>query len=206
MRTHLYLIRHGRTDWNRQERYRGRFDLPLDQEGERQAQALAQRLAPVPLEAVYSSPLRRAWSTAQAVVQARGLEVRTLAGLLDIDYGEWQGLALDEAQSRYPKLYRSWQEQPQEVSLPGGESLAQVQARATSALEEVSRRHPRALVALVSHRVVCQVMLCAALGLGLSHFWQVVPEVASLQVLEHEAGRFRVALFNDACHLRTAEG
>jgi len=201
--TRLFLIRHGRTAWNAVERYRGREDLPLDEVGQLQAKALADGFAAVRLAAVYSSPLQRAWHIAQAIAATQGLDVRLHDGLLDIDYGQWQGLSPEEARARFPQLFRDWEEQPQKVRFPGGEGLAEVRERAVAALEDVARRHSGASVALVSHRVVCQVMMCAMLGLDDSRFWQLVPDVASVQTLEHDGERFRVTSFNDTCHLRS---
>ncbi len=177
--------------------------MPLDGEGQRQAQALADRFAPVRLAAVYSSPLQRAWHIARAIAGRQGLEARPHSGLLDINYGDWQGLSPQEAQAKYPQPYRLWEERPQEVRFPGGEGLAEVRQRSVSTLEELARLHSGASVALVSHRVVCQGGMCAMLGVDSSRFWQLVPDVASVQTLEHYGERFRVISFNDTCHLRS---
>ncbi|MBM4450796.1 MAG: histidine phosphatase family protein, partial [Chloroflexi bacterium] len=91
--TKLLIIRHGRTEWNRVERFRGRADIPLDEVGRKQAEATASRIAEWQLNTVYSSPLRRAMETAEALARPAGLEVKKLPDIIDIDYGQWQGLS-----------------------------------------------------------------------------------------------------------------
>lgn len=95
--TRIVLIRHGQTEWNRLERFRGRADLSLNEVGLAQAEATARRIAAAwPASAVYSSPLKRAMETAKIIAEALALAVQPLAGLMDIDYGEWQGLSPDD--------------------------------------------------------------------------------------------------------------
>jgi len=102
--THIILVRHGQTAWNRVERFRGRADIELNDSGLAQAEATARRIAAEwHPEAIYASPLSRARTTAQAIARRVALEVVVDAGLLDIDYGQWQGLTPDEAHSRWPE-------------------------------------------------------------------------------------------------------
>ncbi len=104
--TQIILVRHGQTEWNRVERFRGRANLDLNEVGIRQAEATAERVARWTVAAIYSSPLPRAKTTAQILARRLGLEVELLPGLIDIDYGQWQGLSPDEAAVRDSTLYR----------------------------------------------------------------------------------------------------
>nr|HID13366.1 histidine phosphatase family protein [Anaerolineae bacterium] len=202
--TRIVLVRHGQTAWNREVRFRGRTDLELDEIGLRQAEATGRYLAARwPVAAVYSSPLRRAMQTAEAIARAQGLSAYPLEGLLDIDFGEWQGLSPDEVAQRYPALYRAWLEVPHTVRFPGGEGLDDVRSRVVAGLDEVVARHPRQAVALVSHTVVNRVLLCAVLGLGNEHFWRLRQKTCAVNVFDaEEDGIFTIALLNDTCHLQ----
>ncbi|MCX8067672.1 MAG: histidine phosphatase family protein [Anaerolineae bacterium] len=202
-RTQIILVRHGQTAWNEPgERIRGQSDVPLSEEGLAQARATARYIAARwPLTAVYSSPLSRAMETAQAIAEAQGLEVHPLDGLMDLSFGEWEGLTIPEVQARYPDLWRAWQEAPHTVRFPGGESLDDVRSRCTQALREVVERHPGETVAMVAHRVVNQVLLCVILGLGNDHFWHVLQDPCAVSRIEWNGKFYRLALMNDTSHL-----
>ena len=205
--TRIILVRHGQTEWNigsgAGERFRGRIDLPLDDTGLTQANALAARLADCPIVAVYSSPLKRAMETARPTAQQLGLPVQPLPGIIDINYGDWQGLSPAEVAKAHPDLYRLWLEEPHRVEFPNGESLCQVRLRGMAALKEVSTRHEGQTVLLVAHQVVNKVLVCAMLGLGNSHFWRIRQDNACINVFEHQDGVFTAVLINDTCHLIT---
>ncbi len=203
--TRLIIVRHGQTEWNRVERFRGRADLPLNETGLRQAQAAGRRIASRwTLSAVYSSPLQRAMSTAQPIAAAQGLPVLPRQELIDIDYGDWQGLSPDEVAARYPAEHALWQTQPQRVQIPGGESLEGVRARAVACMEELAAHHDGQTIVLVSHLVVCRLLVLAALGLDSSHFWRIRQETATLNVFEWEQGVYGIVAINDACHVEGA--
>ena len=202
--TRVIIVRHGQTAWNEGEgeRLRGRSDLELDETGIRQAKAAAARIARCGIAAIYSSPLRRAMATAEILSEPLGLQVQRLAGLIDIDYGRWQGLSLKEAQSNDPELYKLWLESPQLVAFPGGEGLGEVRKRVTNALETVVTHHPGQAIVLVSHKVVCKVLLCSLLGLDNSHFWQIEQGLCAINLVEIERNSASVLLLNDTCHLK----
>jgi broad specificity phosphatase PhoE len=204
--TRIILVRHGQTGWNvgagSGERFRGRVDLPLDDTGLAQAQAVAERLADHPIVAVYSSPLKRAVETARPTAQQLGLPVQPLPGIIDVNYGDWQGLSHPEVATSYPDLYPRWLETPQRVRFPHGESLRQVRLRGMAALKEVAARHEGQVILLVAHQVVNKVLVCAMLGLNNSHFWHIRQDNACLNVFEHQDGIFTAVLINDTCHLQ----
>jgi len=204
--TRIILVRHGQTEWNIEsgagERFRGRVDLPLDDTGLAQAHALAERLANRLIVAVYSSPLKRAVETARPIAQQLSLPVQPLPAVIDINYGDWQGLSSAEVAKVYPDLYRRWLEKPHLVKFPNGESLRQVRLRGMATLKEVAARHEGRIVLLVAHQVVNKVLVCAMLGLDNSHFWRIRQDNGSINVFEHQDGIFAAVLVNDTCHLR----
>jgi broad specificity phosphatase PhoE len=202
--TRVVLVRHGQTAWNREARFRGQADVPLDELGLKQAEATGRYLAARwPVVAVYASPLSRTMRTAEAIACAQGMMAQPLDGLLDINFGEWQGLLAKDVAHRYPDLYRAWLEAPHTVQIPGGESLNVVRSRVTAALDEVVARHRDQAVAFVSHTVVNRVLLCAVLGWGNDCFWRLGQETCAVNVFAvEEDGDFSIQLLNDTCHLQ----
>ena len=200
--TVIHLIRHGQTAWNVGEVFRGRADVPLDDVGHRQAEAVARALAQQPLAAVYSSPLQRATATAQPIAASHDLGIAIDERLIDMDFGEWEGKALSEVPSIWPDLFARWERDPGSAEFPGGESLPIVRARAASALEEFASRHAGQTVAVVSHRVIIKVLICYVLGLDDSHFWQIRQDTACTNRVERTRDAWVLTGMNDICHLR----
>lgn len=204
MATLLILVRHGRTAWNKDERFRGRTDLPLDELGLAQAEAVGRRVAEeYRPQAIYTSPLQRATFTAAAISRQVGLAAQPHQGLLDIDYGAFSGLSLAEAEEQFPALYRAWLEAPHTMRFPQGESLAEVRARAIGLAQTLLQDHPDEQVVMVSHVLVCRVLLCALLDVGLDHFWRFRVDPASISVFECDRGQITLRTANDTGHLRS---
>jgi broad specificity phosphatase PhoE len=199
--TEIILVRHGETEWNRQEVFRGRLDVDLNDTGRRQAELLGEHLGKVKLDAVYSSPLKRALETADRIARHHRLEVQTAHGLIDFDYGEWQGLPKETVKTKYKGLYKRWLEKPHQVRIPGGESLDNVTERAIGVVNEVATRY-QGRVVLVSHRVVNKVLICALLGLDNSRFWHIKQDTAGMTTFTYEHGRFILTEHNITAYLK----
>ncbi|MBM4271255.1 MAG: histidine phosphatase family protein [Deltaproteobacteria bacterium] len=201
----VILVRHGRTEWNRIERFRGRADVPLDETGIMEAKATGGRIAqewnPV---AVYSSPLSRAVKSAEAIARNFGLPVRVHSGLNDIDYGQWQSLTPDEVRDRWAVEGDLWYTAPHRVAIPGGETLADVRASALDAVNEITAHHEGQVVVIVAHTVVNRVILLGVLGLGNDRFWKLRQDTSAINVFDAERGDFTLVLLNDTCHLCTS--
>ena len=160
--THLYLIRHGRTAWNNEDRLQGWADPPLDDVGLAQAGALASWLQTTHFDAVYSSPLRRASATAEALAQPHGLPVRLDDRLRERNVGDWTGLTLDQARAQAPDFFATdWRQ----AGPPGGEPQAALAARVSAAFEDIVLAHPQATVAVVSHGGALSAVLAHLLGI-----------------------------------------
>jgi len=200
--TSLYLVRHGQTAWNKEEVFRGRTDIPLDETGLKEAELAGEYFETLDIEAIYSSPLSRARQTAQKISRFHSLDVQALEGLLDMSFGRWEGHSLKEVKETDGERYRQWREEPHLLRLPGGETLAEVRARTMSTLEEVIRKHPEKTVILVSHRVINKVLICGILGLDDSHFWQIQQDTTAINLIQHRNGKYILSLMNEACHLR----
>ena len=200
--TSVYLVRHGQTAWNKEEIFRGRTDVPLDETGLKQAELAGQYFKGIEIHAIYSSPLSRAWQTAQKIAQIQTVKVEPLEGILDMSFGDWEGHAHQEIRKMDNETYRQWVESPHLVKLPGGESLDDVRGRVMAALEEVLRKHSEKTIVLVSHRVVCKVMICAILGLDNSHFWQIAQDTTAINLIQYKKGKYILSLMNETCHLK----
>lgn len=202
MPTHVLLIRHGQTAWNREARFRGQMDIPLDETGLWQARVTGEYVAARwPLTAIYASPMQRALQTAQAIADIQGLVVQPLEGLVDIHFGDLQGMAVADVQARYPTLLQTWFQAPHTVRFPGGEGLEDVRRRCTAALQTVVERHREQTVAMVAHTVVNQVLLCAVLGLGNDRFWSIRQDTCAVNWIEWDGKGYRLAMVNDVSHL-----
>lgn len=200
--TRIILVRHGQTEWNRVERFRGRIDVPLNEAGLQQAGAAGRRICSEwQPTAIYTSPLARAHRTAEAIAGPLGLPVQVAPGLVDIDYGEWHGLTPAEVQQRWPEALAAWYHMPQKARIPGGETLEMVRVRSMAAVRELAAGHPAQTIVLVSHTVVNRVILLSVVGARLGRFWGLRQENGALNLFEVEGGRFTLVTMNDTCHL-----
>lgn len=194
----LLLVRHGQTSWNRERRFLGKTDVPLDELGEAQAEALGVLLrpgpsSPLPIDRIVSSPLGRAMATAQAIARPHGLFVERAEGLAELDQGELEGQEGRVLLERHPALLARWLRDPSHVRLPGGETLGECQRRAWAALREILDAGPAGgTVAVVSHQMVIGALLCQVQGLPLRRVRDQAHEPTAFSLLEVEAGRLHL--------------
>lgn len=202
----LILARHGETESNRERLALGREDVPLNDKGRLQAAALARSLGGLPIVAVYSSPLARAFDTARAVADPYGLEVQVEDRLIEMDIGEMEGLTPKDLQAQHGDFIRRWfTAEAATVAMPGGENLQQVQDRAWAAVESLRETHPEDTVIAVSHNFVIRAIACHALRLPLAEFRRFRLDLGAKAVLDVQTDRVVLVELNDTCHLR-AEG
>ena len=203
--TKIYLVRHGQTAWNKEEIFRGRTDVPLDDIGLREAQLAAGYFRGKEIHAIYSSPLLRAFQTAQEISKVCDLGVTPLQGITDMSFGEWEGRSLQEVREKDQERYRQWREEPHRVKIPEGETLEEVRVRSMTSLEKAIESHPGKTLVLVSHRVINKVILCAILGLDNSHFWQIMQDTTAINLIQHKNGKYVLFLLNETCHLKSLD-
>ena len=199
--TQIMLVRHGETEWNVGEIFRGRIDIGLNETGIKQTELLAEYLSHLPLEAIYSSPLKRALKTAEMIADYHKLGVEIAPGLIDFNFGEWQGLPHQEVKDKYKGIYAKWINSPDQVKIPAGESLNDVRERALDVVNNVVARYEGRVV-LVSHRVVNKVLICALLGLDNSHFWNIKQDTGGITTFIYENGRFILTEHNNTSYLK----
>jgi len=199
--TEIILARHGETEWNVEEVFRGRIDVELNETGMKQAELLAEYLSGIKINAIYSSPLKRALKTAEMIAGYHKLDVEVAPGLIDFDYGKWQGLPHHEVKDKYKELYTEWINSPDKVKMPAGESLNDVSERAISVVDKVIAKYEGTVV-LVSHRVVNKVLICALLGLDNSHFWHIKQDTGGITTFTYENERFILTEHNNTSYLK----
>jgi probable phosphomutase (TIGR03848 family) len=177
----LLLLRHATTDHTGKRLSGWTPGIHLDEQGVREARALAERLEPVELHAIYSSPLERCQETAAAVAEPRGLKVSTVEDLGEVRYGDWTGKKLGELAKT--DLWRLVQFHPSGARFPEGESLHEMQTRAVAACERLRAEHPGQTVAVCSHADVIKAVVAHYLGLHLDLFQRLVVAPASVTAL-----------------------
>jgi broad specificity phosphatase PhoE len=200
--TRVYLVRHGQTDWNKSLTFRGRVDIPLNERGHRVAKAIADALKDKSIDAIYTSPLRRSVETAQPTAIFCNLQGTPVQGLIDISYGEWEGLSFDEVKKRYKDQYTRWEESPDLIRFPEGETLDEVRERSFRTLRDIVSKNPGKSILIIPHRVVNKVLLCAILGISNSNFWKIKQDTGCINVIEYASERFALSVMNDTCHLK----
>lgn len=162
----LYLVRHGTTTLNVENRYRGRRDIPLDAQGYQDAVDAARRLSTAGLSAVYTGPLRRTIATAQIIAdEARVPDIRILHGLNNVDYGAWEGMTAEEAANLDPEAFAEYRMSPSRAVCPLGERLSDAQQRMIDALELIASRHPGEAVVAVTHAVMIRLAVVRLNGI-----------------------------------------
>ena len=197
------LVRHGQTAWNVGEIFRGRADIPLDETGKREVPLAGETLRDETLHAVYSSPLSRSMETAENIAKFHDVSVTPLDAIIDISYGEWEGLGNQEVQQKYPDLHALWLTEPHKVLFPGGESLDEVRSRTMTALEDLLAEHQDENFTLVAHRVPNKVICCALLGLDNSHFWRIQQDTASTNLFVYRNEQWIISYLNDTSYLKS---
>ncbi|WP_280244661.1 bifunctional RNase H/acid phosphatase [Nocardia abscessus] len=200
--TRLLLLRHGQTELSVQRRYSGRGNPPLTPLGREQAARAAKMLAAKGgITAVISSPLGRARETAEAAAAALGVPVEVHDGLIETDFGVWEGLTFAEAAQRDPDLHARWIGDPT-VAAPGGESFEEVTARVDAARRDLLERYPGANLVVVSHVTPIKTLLRLALDVGPALLYRLHLDLASLSIAEfYPDGGSSVRLVNDTSYL-----
>ncbi len=198
----LFLVRHGQSVWNDEKRIQGQQDIPLGDEGRKQAIALGGRLKGRQFQACFSSPLKRATETAELILKASGnsIPIITLPELMERNFGDWEGKSIDDLQLLFPNDFSQWLAAHQIPAPPNGESMDELMKRVERGLDQIlAVKEGNVLV--VGHSGSIKAAICIFFRLPLSSFVRMRIDNASLTILEIEDGRNRLVQFNDTCHL-----
>lgn len=201
----LYIVRHGETQWNKEEVFRGRKDVPLNETGLRQAERTGAFFSDKKVEAVYSSPLQRARQTAGAICRSTGAGLTLDDAFLDMDFGPWEGLSLVDVRLRYPQEFETWRKFPHRFRTPGAETLTQVLRRIKGGLRRIEGQ-ANDVVVITTHRVICKLLALHFIGASNRAFWRVKVDAASITLVEQHGLETAVTLLNQTLHLEDPLG
>jgi probable phosphoglycerate mutase len=203
--TTLIVTRHGETEANRPPRFHGRADLTLSKTGMAQARTTSRRIAATwRPSAVLTSPLQRCLKTGEVIGAPFGVAAQSLAELIDIDYGAWQGLTLAEVRSRWPMELEAWFDRPHRARIPGGESLKTVAARVAAVLDDILARHAGETIVIVGHNTINRLIVLQALGWPLVGLRRLRQDKCAVSELIFSGGKCRAGRINETAHLRHA--
>lgn len=200
-----FLVRHGQTEWNRTGRFQGRSDVPLNDQGKEQVQALGSALKNTTFTAIYTSPLSRAMETAESIgAYHPEIPIIQEEGFVEMELADFDGMEARKWMAEHESFAKSWRDNPGTVRMPGpgGECLLEVQERALAALEKISRSHPSGSTLLIcSHNFVILSLLCKAKGISLDEFRQLKQDTAAYSVIRMQGKQYTVEIMNEHAHL-----
>lgn len=205
--TQIILIRHGETAWNAERRLQGHIDIGLNEEGQRQAQALGAALQEEPLAAIISSDLQRAWQTAQAVARWHGVPLQSDLGLRERCFGGFEGLTYDEIGQRFPREFADWHGRHLDAPLPPGlhqgETFRNFYQRVMQAIGQAARRYCGQTIALVAHGGVLECAYRSACDIALDSPRQFPVLNASVNRLTWHEGKLTLNTWGECTHLNS---
>ena len=200
--TRIILVRHGETPYNKASRYQGWTDVPLNETGIKQAEALAEFLKDTPIDVFIASPLQRAYLTTQKVAERHGMEIAyTDPRLREINYGDWAKQYTADLEKKYPQQFALWKRKPWLVIHPNGESLQELAERGRAALYDAIARYPGKTIFIGAHSYINAAIICDVLGLSLENFNKFPQSNTCVNVLEYKDGAWRALLINSTAHL-----
>lgn len=201
MSTTVYLTRHGQTEWNSRGRMMGRADEDINELGRAQAARLAARMEKLRLDAVYTSPLTRALTTGAIIGKSHGLTPRPVPGLIEINYGDWEGLYRKEVALKWPELNKRMHDNPGGLAFPGGETFDQLEVRVVGAFNEVVNAEEGKDVLVVSHQGILKVLVAQLLDISYRDWNKFEVQNTSYTKLTVDKGHIHFITLNDISHL-----
>ena len=194
-------MRHGETEFNRQERILGLGLEPLNARGQAQAVAVASVISSDSPSILYSSPVVRAIQTAEVIAARSSIRVKLLPAVAELDSGQVEGLTIVQLQQQFPDVLQAWRENPAVAVMPDGESLADVQKRAWISVKDITKRHSDDNVVIVAHNFSIQTILCKCLDIPLKNFRQLRIDLGSITRIRVIDSVFTLLTLNDTSHL-----
>jgi probable phosphoglycerate mutase len=187
----IFLIRHGETNWNKEGRFQGQIDIPLNENGKDQAKKTFEYLKNISFNKAFSSSMHRPYETAQIILQNnKDLKIEKIDSLVEISHGLWEGKLESEIREKWPLLLKNWHDKPQEVIMPEGESIKDVSERSIKAFEKIClSQKDNDLSLLVAHDAVNKTLICNILGINYSNIWMIKQGNGGITIID---------LFNDA--------
>ena len=182
----IFLIRHGETNWNKEGRFQGQIDIPLNENGKTQAKKVSKYLKEINFNKAFSSSMKRPYETAEIILQKRsGLKITKIDELIEISHGLWEGKLENEIKEKWPELLNNWHNKPEEVVMPEGESIKEVSERSIKAWDNISLiQSDNDLTLLVAHDAVNKTLICNILGIDYSNIWMIKQGNGGITVID----------------------
>ena len=182
----IFLIRHGETNWNKEGRFQGQIDIPLNENGKIQAKKVSKYLKEINFNKAFSSSMKRPYETAEIILQKRsGLKIKKIDELIEISHGLWEGKLENEIKEKWPELLNNWHNKPEEVVMPEGESIKEVSERSIKAWDNISLiQSDNDLTLLVAHDAVNKTLICNILGIDYSNIWMIKQGNGGITVID----------------------
>ncbi len=196
----LYLVRHGQTKWNLESRTQGTKNSDLTSLGFKQAKILGERLKNIKIDAIYSSPLERAASTAQIVANMKNIEYTLDDRLKEMSFGEWEGLTSKEIEENYPENFKIWREQPHLVNIPKGEKIEVAQRRMVEFIDTIINSDNETAL-IISHGTTIRLLLLHILSMDLNHYYKLKQDNCAINLIEFRSYGPVLIKYNDTCHM-----
>lgn len=193
----IYLVRHGITDYNKENRYQGQLDIPLNLQGRDQAKRVAKALADEDINVMYSSDLKRAYETAEFIALATNQKIKILQDLREVDVGVLEGMLWDDVKKQYPEWLKSGRNQ----GYPGGESRADIEKRVQNLWEYTMKNHRKDNVVLVSHGGIIKTLICQILGISANKRSRFVIDNCSITTIVSNNSGVMIKTLNSIWHL-----
>ena len=199
---YIFLVRHGETKLNKASVFRGHLDIELNETGLRQAAAAGERFKEISIDKIYSSPLQRALQTAEAIASHHKLEIERREEFNDMNLGIWEGMEKAAVAEKYPDQWDLWVNNPTELKIPNGETLNDVSTRAFSGLSKIVSEDSHDKIVIVTHRIICKLLILNIFGIGLNGFWKIHQDTCCINLFKFNTDfGWSLVKLNDTSHL-----
>lgn len=202
MTTKVVLVRHGETEWNKTSRYQGVRDIKLNEKGKYQAEKLFEYLKDEDFDIIYSSTLKRARETVKKIADYQNKEIITISKLMEIDFGQWEGLTFSEIEENYPDLAKKWAKDPTCCKPPEGEHIKEVEERVGNTIDKIVDENPDKKILIATHGGIIRIIFAYLLGLPLSRIFSIEVENGSVSRINFYKHYPVVKLLNSVHHLK----
>ena len=201
--TTLIYVRHGEAEGNVKRHFHGFYNSTLTKNGREQIKRAAVHLSEIHMDAIYSSDLTRAFETAQAIAEGRGINIQMDERFREINGGQWENIPWDDLPVKFSDSYHDWLYEPYKLQMPDGESMEDFSRRLVQASTEIAKKHPSQTICIATHGTAIRVLLCYFYGWPLKRLNDVQwCDNASISIIEYEKGRFTVRADGDNEHLK----
>jgi len=187
--TRLVVVRHGQTDWNNINRIQGRVDVPLNEEGLKEARKIGSQLSGEKLDLIFSSELSRSYITAEEIARHHKLKIKKARELNELNQGLWEGLLFSEVKKRYKKQHNLWKMDPTFAQPPKGENVRDVYDRVISLIQKLIDKFPSKTICIVSHEIITGLIKCHFEGLDLKDLWNYTLKKGTWEIIDIDEGK-----------------